>query len=207
MEKQHLHLLINEEIYRIGGDEAISISETKPIAEEVVNDSTAEPTQVSEPEPAPLAKQEEKLAEEQPAPKPEPTQKEEPTIEKPAISKPTQESPEIPVRKKEEPTEEPKKIPLAIFHSSTNQAEMELLQKIIDACKVPKEDYTIFENGFDQSVSFKKALVFVPEAKAFYTPIPYKNSHFLCSKPLANLASDQQEKGKLWVALQQFVLK
>jgi hypothetical protein len=201
MEKQHLHLLINEEIYRIAGDEAISATKNETLVEEV-NEAPEESIQVSEPEPKPIAKQEESLVEEQPTPKPEPTQQEEPTIDKPAVSKPTQESPEIPVKKKDEP----KVIPLAIFHSSTNQEEMELLQKIIDACKVPIEDYTIFENGFDQSVKFKKALVFVPEAKAFYTPIPYKNSHFLCSKPLADLASNQEEKGKLWVSLQKFVL-
>ncbi|MEO1255595.1 MAG: hypothetical protein AAFY41_12060, partial [Bacteroidota bacterium] len=64
----------------------------------------------------------------------------------------------------------------------------------------------IFANGFDQSVKFKKALVFVPEAKAFYTPIPYKGSEFLCSKPLTELIKDQNEKAKLWGALQKFVL-
>jgi hypothetical protein len=183
MEKQHLHLLINEEIYRIAGDEAIATTKSKATVEGV-DEASEEPVQVAEPEPKPIAKQEEKQEKEQ------------------AIVQPKQESPEIPVMEKEEP----KEIPLAIFHSSTNQAEMELLQKIIDACKVPKEDYTIFENGFDQSVQFKKALVFVPEAKAFYTPIPYKSSHFLCSKPLDILASNQEEKGKLWVALQKFVL-
>lgn len=186
MEKEHLHLLINEEIYRIGGDEVISVPAKEEIAKETTDEVVEQPTQVAEPEPKPLAQQEEKQERAKP--------------------QPTQESPEIPTRKKEEVKDEPKEIPLAIFHSSTNQEEMALLQKIIDACKVPTEDYTIFENGFDQSIQFKKALVFVPEAKAFYTPIPYKKSHFLCSKPLADLTNDQQEKGKLWVALQKFVL-
>lgn len=188
MEKQHLHLLINEEIYRIGGDEVLSAtaeeSNTEEVKVEVKEDATDDATLVAEPAPEPIVPKEEKL------------------VEQPATPKSTQDSPEIPTRKKEVP----KEISLAIFHSSTNLAEMELLQKIIDACKVPTEDYTIFENGFDQSVQFKKALVFVEEAKGFYTPIPYKNSHFLCSKPLAMLAQDQQEKGKLWVALQKFVL-
>lgn len=194
MEKQHLHLLINEEIYRIGGDEVAETTiegtiQKEEIVEEEVdktrNNDVDATSQVSELEPESI-KEEAKQS------------------ETPEIPKPTKESPKIPEMKTQE--EVVTEIPLAIFHDSTNPAEMELLQKIIDACKVPSDDYVIFKNGFDQSVKFKKGLVFVPKAKAFYTPIPYKNSHFLCSKPLSDLANDQQEKGKLWVALQRFVL-
>lgn len=183
MEKEHLHLLIHEEIFLLPQDK---IAEEETVNEEKeVQESTA----VAEPEAELIVKPEEAKAD------PDTETKDIPEEEL------KQESPEIPVKEVEEPTE----IPLAIFHSSTNEAEIELLQKIIDACKVPADEYKIFGNGFDQSVQFKKALVFVPEAKSFYTPIPYKGSQFLCSKPLSILAADKNEKAKLWGALQKFL--
>lgn len=195
MEKNHLHLLIHEEIYRIDGDEALpSTSEvsSEDVATEQVSNVT---TKVSEPKSDPLVKSNEEV-------------KEMVELEVKEVAKENttetshQDSPEIPIRQKEE---EKETIPFAVFHSSSNTEEMELLQKIIDACKIPEAEYIIYSKGFDQSVLFKKALVFVPEAKAFYSPIPYKGSQFLCSKPLSDLAKDQQEKGKLWVALQAFL--
>lgn len=98
------------------------------------------------------------------------------------------------------------KLPFAIFHSSTNEDEIALLNKIIAACNVDEANYSVFNNGFDRSVNFRKALVFVDKAKAFYTPIPYKESEFLCSRPLSVLMTTQSEKALLWKAIQQFVL-
>jgi len=180
MEKEHLHLLIHEEIYLLSQDEIIN-DESAEKQEDV-----QETTTLAEPEPEPVAKQKETT--EKP---PEPVEEE-----------PEQESPHIP----HHDLPDSKPLPFAVFHTSHDPAENELLHKIIDACKIPESDYKIFSNGFDQAVKFKKALVFVPEAKAFYTPIPYKGSEFLCSKPLSVLAADVNEKAKLWGALQKFVL-
>lgn len=194
MEKEHLHLLIHEEIYRLPSDEPIGESDR----DDDVVESTTETTDEVE-----TLEAESKVAEPEPEPIKEPVPITETDNEKPEVKEePTQESPVIPIQEVEEPTE----IPFAIFHSSTDEDEIALLQKIIDACKVPADNYKIFGNGFDQSVQFKKALVFIEKAKAFYSPIPYKGSEFLCSKPLTDLAKDQNEKAKLWRALQKFVL-
>lgn len=184
MEKEHLHLLIHEEIYRLPEDEIAAEDKVTSKEEEV-----QEPTQVAEPVPKPTGKKEKTEVEH--------TEPKEKTDEEYH-----QESPHIP--RHDLPDSQP--LPFAIFHTSHDPAENELLHKIIDACKIPESDYKVFSNGFDQSVKFKKALVFVPEAKAFYTPIPYKGSEFLCSKPLSFLVADVNEKAKLWGALQKFVL-
>lgn len=178
MEEEHLHLLIHEEIYLLPQDKT-PMEKVNHEVEEV-----QEVTTVAEPEPEAIAPKEE-------ATNPEPTKEEH-----------HQESPHIPIHQVAEPEE----LPFAVFHDSSNEAEIELLHKIISACKIPDDQYKIFSHGFDQAVKFKKALVFVPEAKGFYTPIPYKGSEFLCSKPLSLLSSDQNEKAKLWGALQKFVL-
>ncbi|WP_420318211.1 hypothetical protein [Ekhidna sp.] len=178
MEKEHLHLLIHEEIFLLPQDEIIEDETDK--TEEV-----QESGQVAEPEPELIDK------------KVETEEKQPETTEEHH-----QDSPHIP----HHDLPDAKPLPFAVFHTSHVPTENDLLHKIIEACKIPEDQYKIFSNGFDQAVKFKKALVFVPEAKAFYTPIPYKGSEFLCSKPLSLLAADQNEKAKLWTALQKFVL-
>lgn len=192
MENEHLHLLIHEEIYRLPEDESEPVAEVESAAPET---EIAE-TQEVETEPAVEVVQEEVQVAEETVPKEEVTAVSEESADYP------QESPHIP----HHDLPETHVLPFAVFHTSHDPAENELLHKIIDACKVAKEDYKVFSNGFDPAVQFEKALVFVPEAKAFYTPIPYKKSTFLCSKPLDVLAADQNEKMKLWEALQKFVL-
>jgi len=160
MEKEHLHLLIHEEIYQLPEDQTSQKDYTE----------TAEPSIVAKPEPEAVT-----------------TIQEDVSIQENGAE------------------DHSKEIAFAVFHDSVNEGEIVLLHKIIAACNIPDEHYQIFNTGFDQTVKFKKALVFVPEAKAFYTPIPYKNSEFLCSKPLSQLASDQNEKAKLWGALQKFI--
>lgn len=176
MDKEHLHLLIHEEIYAI--------------------DKTDEPTQMAEPPQPELIKEE--------IPKKEP---EAIHVEKEELAQEYhEETPKIPeVHHEIAPKGEDKPIPLAVFHEASDPAEIELLQKIIDACEIEKAHYQVFANGFNQEVKFEKGLVFVPEAKAFYTPIPYKQSQFLCSKPLSMLAKDVKEKAKLWNALKAFI--
>lgn len=188
MEKEHLHLLIHEEIFRLPEDEGIA---DKVELEETASTDVAEEVQESNQVAEPVSKLEETETKQT---KPE-------TKEKPKEEH-HQESPHIP----HHDLPDAKPLPFAVFHTSHDPVENELLHKIIDACKIPEGDYKIFSNGFDQTVKFKKALVFVPEAKAFYTPIPYKGSEFLCSKPLSVLAADVNEKAKLWGALQKFVM-
>ena len=95
-------------------------------------------------------------------------------------------------------------IPVAIFHESSDDSELELLQKIISACKLNPDSYQVFANGFNKEVKFHKALIFVASSKSFYTAIPYQGSQLLCSKPLKEIAENQQEKVKLWGALKTF---
>ncbi|MDE0471607.1 MAG: hypothetical protein OXH57_06670 [Ekhidna sp.] len=96
-------------------------------------------------------------------------------------------------------------VPLAIFHESSSESDLELLQKIIEACKLEKDSYTVFGNGFNKTLKFRKALVFVAKSTVFYEPIPYQESRILFAKPLGQISNDQQEKKKLWRALQAFV--
>ena len=191
MEKEHLHLLIHEEIYRLPSDEIIEEKDLE-VSEVVIAEPSSEPTsdQTDQAEKPETSETEEVLNNDQQV-EPESTQE---TKSEANAQEPVQE-------------ENLEELPFAIFHSSSNDAETELLQKIIDACKVPTDQYKIFNNGFDQTIKFKKALVFVQEAKGFYVPIPYKDSEFLCSKPLSQLIQDQGEKAKLWSALQKFVLE
>lgn len=95
--------------------------------------------------------------------------------------------------------------PVAIFHDSSDKKDLELLRKIIDACKLIPDQYEVFANGFNKEVKFKKALVFVAAANQFYVPIPYKGGQILCSKPLNDIAANQQEKVKLWGALKGYI--
>lgn len=195
MEEENLHLFITEEIYLLEQDK--KAEELSQGTLDQVDEKTTEPEDEPNQESPELSKQE---VTEEPVPEVE-VKKEVKTEETPAHVESKQDSPEIPTHSRDSP----KEIPFAVFHSSENSSDIELLNKIIAACKVPQDQYKIFGGGFDQSIQFKKALVFVPEAKAFYTPIPYKSSEFLCSKPLDQISGDVQEKAKLWSALQAFV--
>ncbi|MBC6401624.1 MAG: DNA polymerase III subunit psi [Ekhidna sp.] len=162
MNKTHLHLLINEEIYRINREQNGGIPPKDAIVEHKTEDA-----QISSKE-----QQNGHL----------------------------EEVAEIRNKKPEEHV-----IPLAIFHDSSSEPDLQLLQKIIDACKLEKETYTIFGSGFNKELKFDKALVFVAKSKTFYEPIPYREGQILCSKPLGQISNDQQEKAKLWGALQKFI--
>ena len=171
MEKENLHLLINEEIYLIRDKTEVEEVTKEPIA--------AEALQAKEPEAIKL--------------------------DPPEIDhEHHEETPHIPeVKTLQEKTE--KAIPFAVFHESSDPAEIDLLQKIIAACNLENTHFKVFANGFNKEVKFEKALVFVTTAKAYYTPVPYQQSQFLCSQPLSVLLSDQQVKAKLWTALKAFL--
>lgn len=111
-------------------------------------------------------------------------------------------TPSIPVIKSEE---EISFVPVAFFHESSNENDLVLLQKIIEACKLHSDQYQVFANGFNKEVKFEKALVFVATAKKFYDPIPFEGGQILCSRPLNEIANNQSEKVKLWGALKGFI--
>ncbi len=96
-------------------------------------------------------------------------------------------------------------IPLAIFYETTSDEDIQLLEKIIAACKLRSESYEVFNEGLQKDIAFEKALVFVAQAKQFYTPIDYQESQILYSKPLNILAQNKQEKATLWGALRAFI--
>ena len=161
MDQEHLHLLINEEIYAIGKEAKVSPDESQETISDVAPKKDKE-------------------------------------IKRGHI----EETPSIPVAM-EESTE--KVIPIAIFHESSSESDLELLQKIIGACKLSPEQYQVFASGFNKKVQFKKALVFVASAKKFYESVLYQDGQILCSKPLSEIANNQQEKAKLWGALKVFL--
>jgi len=177
IDPEHLHLLIHEEIYLI--------NERKEEIEEVVNDTAMIPKH---------------------------SEREEDTVEVVGKEELTIQEEETPQRVDETPTPEVSverlskhTVPLAIFHEATSDADLQLLQKIIDACKLENDSYEVYANGFNKEVTFEKAVVFVEKAKKFYSPIAYQQSQILCSKPLHLIANNQQEKAKLWGALKGFI--
>lgn len=182
MDKEHLHLLIDEEIYLINEEthdagvmQEADQEDTKKMAIDENNESHSTTIHIDQEE-----------------------------LHHPH----KEETPKIPeVHHHYTPAEEKESqpIPLAIFHEASNDAEIALLQKIIDACNLKTEDYQVFANGFNKEVRFTKGLVFTSTAKKYYTPVPYQKSQFLCSKPLNEIINDVREKGKLWTALKSFV--
>lgn len=144
MNRENLHLLINEEIYRIEEKNSENNTPSAPIIKPKVTESIATPTMEEE------------------------------------------------------------SVPIAIFHESKEKMDLELLHKIISACNLQAGNYKIVDTGFNKALRFKKALVFTPRAKAFYTSIPYQGGAILCSKPLEELAKSKEEKGKLWTALKAY---
>jgi len=89
-------------------------------------------------------------------------------------------------------------LPFAFFHDSKSKDELALLNKIITACKL--DDFEIIDHLNHQDIPFNKAVIFISEASNFYDT----QSNTLYSKPLSVLKNSQEEKGKLWGALQNF---
>ena len=183
MEKEYLHLLINEEIYRISDQ-----SEYKGLVNEPQNQLAYEQETVQSNEVAELVADQENNS-----------RKEEQEPHK--ANKEHHDTPEIP----NITVGEIEELDFAVFHSSKEKAELDLIHKIIDACKLAEGTYKIFGDGFDESVQFKKALVFVNTGKKYYEPIQHKMGSFLCSRPASVLMNDQNQKIELWNALKAFL--
>ncbi|MEM6643596.1 MAG: DNA polymerase III subunit psi [Bacteroidota bacterium] len=105
----------------------------------------------------------------------------------------------------EEYGEDQKIIGLAIFHESNKKEELQLLEKIIAACKLKKEQYQVFSTGLDTSIKFEKALVFATSSETHYQPFEDNGQQKLYAAPLSEIMNNRSEKAKLWDALQVYL--
>ena len=98
---------------------------------------------------------------------------------------------------------EEKTIPIAFIHQSSNQTELELLDKIVAACKLGSKDYKILQDS--NNMPFKKGVIFTSEATDFYHPVRESGREILYSKPLETLMKRKEDKAKLWESLKKFL--
>lgn len=95
------------------------------------------------------------------------------------------------------------KVDTVFVHQSEQAEELELLEKIIGACKLDASSYKIAKSV--DGIQFSRSVVFTEKAETFYAPTDNDDSQILYSKPLATLLSSKDEKAKLWSALQEFI--
>lgn len=153
MENEHLHLLINEEIYVIEGQ------------------ATSEKLQEN--------------------------------IEKPTVSSP---QPDKVIESTKGEVKEVESIPqikIAFIHNSDKPEELELLNKIIGACKLNSQNFKVLKKG--EPIQYEKAIIFTNSANSYYQSSRTPEGEVIHSKPLTELNSSPEEKGKLWSALKEFL--
>ncbi|MEP1097283.1 MAG: hypothetical protein ABJG78_19360 [Cyclobacteriaceae bacterium] len=95
------------------------------------------------------------------------------------------------------------KIKIAFIYQSSNSDELELLNKIIGACKLEAQDFKVFKEG--ESAHFEKAVIFTDSASSYCIPSTKAEGEIMYSKPLNILFHSPEEKRELWGALQSFV--
>jgi len=154
MENEHLHLLINEEIYAI---------ESQASSDQLQVDS------------------EESIVDNQQS-------TEDPVIEKINTNSQTQST---------------EKINIAFIHQTNNPDELDLLNKIIGACKLETQNFKVLKEG--EPIQFEKAVIFTDSASSYCIPSTTTEGEIMYSKPLNILYHSPEEKRKLWGALQEFV--
>lgn len=94
-------------------------------------------------------------------------------------------------------------VEIVFIHDSTKPDELELLAKIIEACKLKDGTFQVAKSGAEPNC--KKAIVFTDEAKVYYEIKAEENRHVLYSKTLRELKESTDEKGKLWNKLKEFL--
>ena len=94
------------------------------------------------------------------------------------------------------------KIKFAFIHNSDSKDELELLNKIIEACKISPEDFYIGSD--DSMVDFSKAVYFKESKNEYYEVQSEGPRSLIYSKPLSVLQSSKDDKAKLWAALKAF---
>ncbi len=122
------------------------------------------------------------------------------------IKKPVEESGSTPtvLEKKEDLPERKEKIRIVFIHHTTKQEELDLLNKIVAACKIAREDYRLITEK-SMEISAAKAIVFTESSSNYYTPFSTQGSEELHSKPLHVLMNSKEDKAKLWGALKTFI--
>ena len=180
MKKEHLHLLIDEEIYSINPLPAVNNKSDAPIVE----DKELRVASMDS-----IERSVDKIV--------EGTNKIAGGTDKVAGGKSTAETTEVP---KSTPT-----IKFAFIHDTDRPEELNLLNKIIGACKLDNSEFNIFKTN--EEIPFEKAVVFTTSASAYYQSSKIETSEIMYSQPLHILINSKEEKGKLWGALQEFINK
>lgn len=122
------------------------------------------------------------------------------SIEKPTFTESSEETYSIPSVAKPEP--EPS-VKYAFFHNTDQPEELDLLNKVIAACKLDTSDFKVLKVG--QETAFEKAVVFTKSGPSYYKSTNHEKGIVMYSQPLSVLANSKEEKGKLWGALQGFI--
>ncbi len=94
-------------------------------------------------------------------------------------------------------------VPIVFVHNSDNAQELELLNKIIVACRLDQKNFKILKMG--ENVMYRKAIIFTDASANYYQPQENDETITLYSKPLNILMNSKDEKGELWKALKGLV--
>ncbi len=94
-------------------------------------------------------------------------------------------------------------VKIAFIHNGANSEELDLLNKIVDACDLANSEFRILKKGED--IGYEKAVIFIEESDQLYVPLVMDQGKVMYSRPLNILSGSKEEKGKLWTALQSFV--
>lgn len=95
------------------------------------------------------------------------------------------------------------RVRFAFFHNTDQPEEIDLLSKIVAACKLEASSFKVLKVG--EEVTFEKAVVFTKSGPSYYVPNNHERGIVMYSQPLHALLNSKEEKGKLWGALQVFV--
>jgi hypothetical protein len=99
------------------------------------------------------------------------------------------------------PKEDEVIIEFAFFHNSQNQEEIELLDKIIAACKLTPDQFKIIHSLDTSSLNFNKGIVFKEKAPNYYS----QSGNVIYSKPLKVLMNSKTDKAELWGILKKLI--
>lgn len=95
-------------------------------------------------------------------------------------------------------------IPILFIHNTNVKEELDLLSKIIDACKLDAKLFRSIPTE-DEGVKAEKKIIFSDSEPNYYTPQQTEGSQIIYSKPLQTLINSREDKAKLWEALKAFI--
>lgn len=203
MEKGHLHLLIDEEIYLIDSQDSTGKldagngkEEGQVKAKEEVEGDAEDSVVLTVASSSEEGSRESKVTSDEPKVEKDTQESEEKIV----VDEHIDEAPDIPSIPATAPATSVK---YAFFHNTDQPEELDLLNKIIDACKLADTDFKVLKVG--QEVVFEKAVVFTKSGPSYYVSTQHERGVVMYAQPLATLMLSKEEKGKLWGALQKFV--